>query len=262
MHAPDAPPAADTVLIESTYGDRSHPPGTVLDELGPALARLAARGGVAVVPVFAVGRAQTVMYAIAQLKARGEVPSGLRVYLDSPMAVSATELFQNHLSETRINRSELHAMARGTTLVHSVDESKALARLHGPRVILSASGMATGGRVLHHLALHAGDHRNLIVLTGHQSPGTRGARLAAGEKSIRIHGQDVAIRAEVVQLASASAHADASQLIDWLGQMAPAPQQVFVVHGDMEASDALRQRIAHGLGWNATVPLAGRSYAA
>ena len=261
MCAPDAPPAADTVLVESTYGDRSHPPGSVLDELGPPLARLAARGGVAVVPVFAVGRAQTVLHAIAQLKQRGDLPARLPVYLDSPMAVSTTELFEDHVGEHSLSRAELRAMARGTTLVHSVEESKALARLHGPRVILSASGMATGGRVLHHLALHAGDHRNLIVLTGHQSPGTRGARLAAGEKSIRIHGQDVAIRAEVVQLASASAHADASQLIDWLGQMAPAPQQVFVVHGDMEASDALRQRIAHGLGWNATVPLAGRSYA-
>ncbi len=259
MHAPDAPPAADTVLIESTYGDRSHPPGTVLDELGPALARLAARGGVAVVPVFAVGRAQTVMYAIAQLKARGEVPSGLRVYLDSPMAVSATELFQNHLSETRINRSELHAMARGTTLVHSVDESKALARLHGPRVILSASGMATGGRVLHHLALHAGDHRNMIILTGHQAGGTRGARIAAGEKTIRIHGRDVAIRAEVVQLATASAHADGDQLVAWLRSMPSTPRQVYVVHGEMAAADMLRQRIDHALGCPVEVPEHGDS---
>ena len=262
MHAPEPPPPADTVLIESTYGDRLHPPTSLQDELADALTRLAARGGVAVVPVFAVGRAQTLLHAIAQLKAQGRIPAHLPVYLDSPMAVSATQLFGEHMGAHRLNRAELEAMARGTTLVHTAEESKALARLHGPRVILSASGMATGGRVLHHLALHAGDHRNLIVLTGHQSPGTRGARLAAGEKSIRIHGQDVAIRAEVVQLASASAHADASQLIDWLGQMAPAPQQVFVVHGDMEASDALRQRIAHGLGWNATVPLAGRSYAA
>ena len=262
MHAPEPPPPADTVLIESTYGDRLHPPTSLQDELADALTRLAARGGVAVVPVFAVGRAQTLLHAIAQLKAQGRIPAHLPVYLDSPMAVSATQLFGEHMGAHRLTRAELEAMARGTTLVHTAEESKALARLHGPRVILSASGMATGGRVLHHLALHAGDHRNLIVLTGHQSPGTRGARLAAGEKSIRIHGQDVAIRAEVVQLASASAHADASQLIDWLGQMAPAPQQVFVVHGDMEASDALRQRIAHGLGWNATVPLAGRSYAA
>lgn len=259
MHAPDAPPAADTVLVESTYGDRSHPPGSVLDELGPALSRLAARGGVAVVPVFAVGRAQTVLHAIALLKSRGELPSGLPVYLDSPMAVSATQLFHDHMGELRLSRSELHAMARGTTLVHSVDESKALARLHGPRVILSASGMATGGRVLHHLALHAGDHRNMIVLTGHQAGGTRGARLAAGEKSIRILGRDVQIRAEVVQLATASAHADGGQLLDWLRAMPAAPRRVYVVHGELPAADMLRQRIEHQLRWSADVPEHGET---
>ena len=254
MCAPDAPPAADTVLVESTYGDRGHPSGSVLDELGPPLARLAARGGVAVVPVFAVGRAQTVLHAIARLKARGELPTGLPVYLDSPMAVSATELFQNHVGEHCLNRADLQAMARGTTLVHSVDQSKALARLHGPRVILSASGMATGGRVLHHLALHAGDHRNMIILTGHQAGGTRGARIAAGEKTMRILGREEQIRAEVVQLATASAHADGDQLLDWLRGLPAAPRRVYVVHGDLPAADMLRQRIEHELLWPAEVP--------
>ena len=261
MCAPDAPPAADTVLVESTYGDRGHPSGSVLDELGPPLARLAARGGVAVVPVFAVGRAQTVLHAIARLKARGELPTGLPVYLDSPMAVSATELFQNHVGEHCLNRADLQAMARGTTLVHSVDQSKALARLHGPRVILSASGMATGGRVLHHLALHAGDHRNMIILTGHQAGGTRGARIAAGEKTIRILGREVQIRAEVVQLATASAHADGNQLLDWLRALPAAPRRVYVVHGELPAADMLRQRIEHELHWTAEVPEHGDTVA-
>ena len=261
MCAPDAPPAADTVLIESTYGDRSHPPGSLLDELGPPLARLAARGGVAVVPVFAVGRAQTVLHAIALLKARGDLPRGLPVYLDSPMAVSATQLFEDHVGEHCLSHADLRAMARGTTLVHSVDESKALARLHGPRVILSASGMATGGRVLHHLLLHAGEHRNMIILTGHQAGGTRGARIAAGEKSIRILGRDVEIRAEVVRLATASAHADGDQLLDWLRGLPAAPRRVYVVHGDLPAADMLRQRIDHTLGWPAEVPEHGDTVA-
>ena len=261
MCAPDAPPAADTVLVESTYGDRSHPPGSVLDELGPPLARLATRGGVAVVPVFAVGRAQTVLHAIARLKSRGDLPAGLPVYLDSPMAVSATQLFESHMSEHCLSRADLHAMARGTTLVHSVDQSKALARLHGPRVILSASGMATGGRVLHHLALHAGDHRNMIILTGHQAGGTRGARIAAGEKSIRIHGRDVEIRAEVVRLATASAHADGGQVLDWLRALPAAPRRVYVVHGELPAADMLRQRIEHELLWAAEVPEHGDTVA-
>jgi len=254
MRAPEPPPEADAVLIESTYGDRVHPEDSVLDDLAAPLARLAARGGVAVVPVFAVGRAQTVLHAIAQLKQRGDLPRALPVFLDSPMAVQATGLYGRHRDEHRLDAAALHAMARGTTLVHSVEESKALARMHGPRVILSASGMATGGRVLHHLRLYAGDHRAMIILTGHQAAGTRGARIAAGEKSVRIHGQDVAIRAEVVQLASASAHADRAQLLDWLGRMPGRPGRVFVVHGEIAASDALREEIAHRLHWSAQVP--------
>ena len=121
---------------------------------------------------------------------------------------------------------------------------------------------ATGGRVLHHLALHAGDHRNMIILTGHQAPGTRGARLAEGEKNIRIHGQDVAVRAEVVRLSSASAHADGNQLIAWLRSMGHAPDQVYVVHGEMGAADLLRQRIEHELRWRASVPEHGSTCAA
>lgn len=124
-------------------------------------------------------------------------------------------------------------------------------------VILAASGMATGGRVLHHLMQHAGDHRNMIVLTGFQAPGTRGARLAGGETSIRIHGQEVAVRAEVVQIESASAHADGHQLLSWLHRMPSAPDQVYVVHGEREASDMLRERIEHEIKWRAQVPEQG-----
>ncbi|MCZ2407532.1 MAG: MBL fold metallo-hydrolase, partial [Burkholderiales bacterium] len=178
----------------------------------------------------------------------------LPVFLDSPMAVSTTGLFERYPGEHRLNAQQVHALSHCATMVETTDQSKALARRHGPMVILSASGMATGGRVLHHLALYAGDHRNMIVITGHQAPGTRGARIAAGEKSIRIHGQDVAIRAEVVQLTSASAHADATQTLAWLRRMEHAPEQVYVVHGEMQAADMLRERIAHELRWRAAVP--------
>ncbi len=262
MNPPEAPPQADTVLVESTYGDREHPPENLLEELGPALQRLAARGGTAVVPVFAVGRAQVVLHAIGLLKAQGVVPTALKVFLDSPMAVSTTGLFQHHMQEHRLNARLVHALEHGATMVQTPEQSKGLAKLHGPMVILSASGMATGGRVLHHLALHAGDHRNMIILTGHQAPGTRGARLADGEKTIRIHGQDVAVRAEVVRLSSASAHADGNQLIAWLRSMGHAPDQVYVVHGEMGAADMLRQRIEHELRWRATVPEHGSTLAA
>jgi metallo-beta-lactamase family protein len=232
----------------------------VLAELGPALHRLAGRGGVAVIPVFAVGRAQEILHAIDELKVRGEIPKNLPVFLDSPMAIHTTHLFDNYMDEHRLSSKQVMALTRCATMVNTPDESKALARRHGPMVILAASGMATGGRVLHHLALYAGNHRNMIILTGFQSPGTRGATLASGAPSVRIHGKDVSISAEVVQLQSASAHADAPQLMAWLRSMPTAPSQVYIVHGETGASDALRQQIEHGLGWRALVPEHGATW--
>ena len=260
MNPPMSAPAADTVLLESTYGDREHPKEDVLAELAPALKRLAARGGVAVVPVFAVGRAQALLHAIHLLKLRGEIPNSLPVFLDSPMAVHTTQLFEQHQGEHRLSSRETHALTHCATMVNSTDESRALASRHGPMVILSASGMATGGRVLHHLAHYAGNHRNMIILTGYQAPGTRGATLASGAKSVRIHGRDVELGAEVVQLQSASAHADAGQLLAWLKTMPQAPDQVYVVHGEMAASDQLRLRIKNELGWRAMVPEHGSTW--
>lgn len=260
MFPPDRPPSADTVLIESTYGDRLHPAENLLAELGPALHKLAGRGGVAVVPVFAVGRAQALLHAISQLKDRGEIPRSLPVFLDSPMAVHTTHLFEHHLGEHRLTAKEAHALTRTATMINSPEESKALASRHGPMVILSASGMATGGRVLHHIEQRAGNHRNMIILTGYQAPGTRGATLASKAKSVRIHGHDVEVNAEVVQLESASAHADAEQLMQWLRSMPHSPDQVYVVHGEMQASDALRARIQRDLGWRALVPEQGSTW--
>ncbi len=260
MNPPANAPAADTVLIESTYGDREHPKEEVLAELGPALNKLAKRGGVAVIPVFAVGRAQALLHAINLLKARGDIPTSLPIFLDSPMAVHSTHLFEHHPGEHRLNSKETHALTHSATMVRSTDESKALANRHGPMVILSASGMATGGRVLHHLGLYASDPRNMIILTGFQAPGTRGATLASGAKSVRIHGRDVAVNAEVVQLQSASAHADANQLLAWLRTMPKAPDQVYVVHGEMGAADEFRKRIQRELGWRAVVPEHGSTW--
>ena len=257
MNPPEPPPQADTVLIESTYGDRQHPREKLFEELGPLLKKLAARGGVAVVPVFAVGRAQAVLHTIAQLKAAGEIPKSLPIFLDSPMAIHTTALFERHPGEHRLNAQEVRNMDHVASMLETPEQSKSLAHRHGPMVILAASGMATGGRVLHHLVRYAGDHRNLIVLTGYQAPGTRGAALASGRSTIRIHAQDVAVRAEVAQIESASAHADANQLLSWLHKMPCAPGQVYVVHGEREASDMLRQRIEHEIKWRALVPEQG-----
>lgn len=260
MNPPDPALQADTVLIESTYGDRIHPKDDVLTELAVALQKVVKRGGVAVVPVFAVGRAQALLLAIELLKIKGDLPKSLPVFLDSPMAVHTTHLYEQHMDSHRLNRQQTRALTHSATMVNSTDESRALASRHGPMVILSASGMATGGRVLHHLAHYASDHRNMIVLTGYQAPGTRGAKLASGADTIRLHGRDVELKAEVVQLQSASAHADANQLLAWLNTMPSAPAQVYVVHGDAAAADALRWRIEHELGWRALVPEHGATW--
>lgn len=215
---------------------------------------------VAVVPLFAVGRAQALLHAINLLKDCGDIPHALPIFLDSPMAVHTTNLFEHHAGEHRLSKSEVRALTHGATMVSSTDESKALASRHGPMVILSASGMATGGRVLHHLEQHAGMHRNMVILTGFQAPGTRGATLASGASSVRIHGHDVAVKAEVVCLQSASAHADGNQLLDWLRAMPAPPAQVYVVHGESQASDTLRTRIQCELGWRAEVPEQGSTW--
>jgi metallo-beta-lactamase family protein len=178
------------------------------------------------------------------------------------MAVETTELYERHVGQHRLNAAQCRDMERVARLVTSVEQSKAIARQHGPKVVLAASGMATGGRVLHPLTQYLGDHRNMVVLTGYQAPGTRGAHLAQGTQALRIFGQEWPVRAEVVQLTSASAHADADQLMAWLTQLPNAPHRVFVTHGDMEAADALRARIEHRLGWRAMVPEHGSTWLA
>ncbi|TSE22208.1 MBL fold metallo-hydrolase RNA specificity domain-containing protein [Tepidimonas aquatica] len=254
MLPPDPPPQADAVVVESTYGNRQHPDTDLIEELAPLMARVAARGGTAVVPVFAVGRAQAILHAIAQLKRQHLLPAALPVYLDSPMAIHATALLERHLGEHRLSHHEVQQMTRTVKAAMTPDESKAIARHHGPKVILAGSGMATGGRVLHHLKLYLGDHRHMVILTGYQAPGTRGDTLQRGAASLRIHGEDWPVRAEVAQLLSASAHADGEGLLAWLRAIPGQPRHTFVVHGEPDAADTLRCRIERELRRTALVP--------
>jgi metallo-beta-lactamase family protein len=254
MQAPQPPPAADYVVVESTYGDREHPAVDVVTEMLGPIKKAIARGGVVVAPVFAVGRAQAMQYALAQLKSRGDLPNHLPVFLDSPMAINSTALYKRFAADHRLDAAQSSAMCSVAQCLRTAEQSKALAQRHGPMVILAASGMATGGRVLHHLKLYAQHARNLILLTGFQSPGTRGATLAAHEKTVRIHGQDIPVRAEVVQLESASAHADAVQIEQWLKRIPHAPKRCFITHGEDGPADMMRQRVERHLHWNVTVP--------
>lgn len=253
MKPPAAPPASDYLVVESTYGDRVHPPSDLEAELGPIIRSACARGATIVMPAFAVGRAQLLLLLLARLKAKGAI-ADVPVYLDSPMAIDATQLYRVFAGEHRLSWQEAAVMCRTATLVHTADQSKALADLAGPKIIVAASGMATGGRVIHHLKSFAPDPRNLILLAGFQAGGTRGAALAAGARSIRVHGQVVPVNAQVIQLSSMSAHADANELIAWMRQMPVPPKATFVTHGEPSASDALRERIQRELGWPTTVP--------
>ena len=257
MFPPVGLPEADYIVLESTYGDRQHAADGVEVQLAEVIARTVARGGIVVIPAFAVGRAQALLYLLSRLQARGAM-ADVPVYLNSPMAIDMTDIYLRHRAQHRLTPEECAAMCRMARMVRTTDESRVLSALRAPAVIVSASGMATGGRVLHHLKALAPDPRNSIVFAGYQAGGTRGARLVAGERTIRIFGQDVAVNAEVVSLQGMSAHADAGQLVDWLRTAPHAPKRVFLTHGEPAPADLLRQRIESELGWAAEVPRLGQ----
>lgn len=253
MRAPAPLEGADTLILESTYGDRRHPADDAEATIGAVIRETAARGGTVLIPSFAVGRAQTVMLAIARLKQRGEIPD-LPVFLDSPMATDATALYRKFRPLHRLTVQECRAMCNAARIVNGVEESKALAQLRVPSVIIAASGMATGGRVLHHLKNIAPDPRNHVLFVGFQAGGTRGAHLVAGAREVKIHGAWFDVRAQVSQVDGYSAHADADEIMRWLRAMRRAPSQVYLCHGEPEAADTLRQRIEEQLGWATRVP--------
>jgi metallo-beta-lactamase family protein len=257
MREPAPIARADYVVLESTYGDRLHDPQDGEALLAEVVKRTAARGGIVLIPAFAVGRAQTLLYAIYRMKARGAIPD-LPVFLNSPMAIDMTEIYHRHRAQHRLSVEECSGLCHVAKMVRSVEESRALNALRYPAIIVSASGMATGGRVLHHLKAMAPDRRNTVVFAGYQAGGTRGARMLAGERSIRIHGEDVEVNAEVVALPGMSAHADARQLVQWLATAPKPPRGIYLNHGEPGPADALRQRIERELGWDATVPRLGQ----
>lgn len=240
------------LVCESTYGNRIHPQVDAEAELTDVINRVARRGGVIIIPAFAVGRAQGLMLQIARLRHAGKIPD-VPIYLNSPMGIDATDIYHRHHDEHHVSWEECKAMFDVAQKVRTVEESKSLNRQSGPFIVISASGMLTGGRVLHHIAAFGSDPKNAIVLSGFQAGGTRGAALVRGERTLRIFGNEVEIRAEVVQLESLSGHADANELMEWMGK-APAPAMTYVTHGEPDSADALRYRIDHELGWNVRVP--------
>jgi len=244
---------ADYLVVESTYGNRRHSGRNPVEELAGHLQRAIDRKGVVVIPAFAVGRAQTLLHLIARIKAGGAL-EGVPVYLNSPMAIDATRIFRHYRSEHRLTEAECRAACGVAKMVNTPEESRALNTRSGPMIIVSASGMATGGRVLHHLQAFAPDARNMILFTGFQAAGTRGAAMVAGAEAVKIHGEYVPVRAEVANMESLSAHADYAEILGWLGGFSHPPKMTFITHGEPAAADELRRRIAESLGWECAVP--------
>ncbi len=258
MPAPAAAPEADWIVIESTYGDRRHPHTDPYAELAAVIDRTVRRGGVVVIPSFAVGRAQTLLHLIGGLKARAAI-ADVPVYLNSPMASEASVLYQRFPREHRLSAEQCRDLSRAAHFVSSIEESKQLNLRREPMIIISASGMATGGRVLHHLQAFAPDERNTIIFTGFQAAGTRGASMVAGAETVKLHGEWVPVRAEVVQLHNLSSHADRDQLLAWIKSAPRAPERVFVTHGEPAAAEALRAEIRRAYCPNVTVPEYGET---
>jgi metallo-beta-lactamase family protein len=257
MPPPQRVPHADVLLVESTYGNRVHPRGDAAQQLGAIVRDTVGRGGSVLLPSFAVGRAQALLLVLQRLKAAGEIPHKLPIFLDSPMAIEATALYQRHRRLLRVPGREIAMLTDGVTLVARAEQSIKLAQRHYPAVIISASGMATGGRVLHHLKALAPDPRHHVVFPGFQVGGSRGAKLVAGATEVKIHGELVPVRAQVSHLEVFSGHADAEGLMDWLRGFDGPPRQTFIVHGEPDAADALRSRIQDELHWRVRVPPQG-----
>ncbi len=244
---PTPPPACDILVVESTYGNRIHNAAPIREQIRKPFHEVFERGGTVLIPSFAVGRTQLVTLMLRELINAGELPD-VPIHIDSPMAVDATRIYSRHLGDLSLDedliedgRSRL--FPRNVQFHRSVAESKKLNQLSGPRIIVSASGMLTAGRVLHHLHHLLPDPNNLIMLVGYQAAGTRGRALLEGAKKLKMHGKQVPVRAEFLPLAGLSAHADSNELIQWIRSGKSTPSTVFVTHGEPDASKAFAERL-------------------
>ncbi len=257
LHDPQPVPRADYLLLESTYGNRHHP-RDVHEELAECVRVAAERGGALLVPAFAVGRTQELLWWIRQLEDEKRIPE-LPVYIDSPMAIDVTDIYLTHTNEHDLDMQMVRKTGQcplypeNFSLAKSQEDSMALNDIRGPVVIISASGMATGGRILHHLKLRLSDRRTTVLLAGFQAAGTRGRRLQEGADEVRIHGRDIRVRASVDTLDGLSAHADQSELLQWLSGFEEPPLETYLVHGEPTAAETLAGAIRERYGWTAQV---------
>jgi metallo-beta-lactamase family protein len=259
---PIAPPSCDYLVCESTYGDRDHTPSRPLDELEEVTNEALRRGGMMLVASFAIGRCQQLVYLLRTLMAAGRVPE-TPVWIDSPMAVDAMEVFRKHGGEHDFSEAKMQGVAESLAspfvrMAKTADESKAINNHRGPGIVIASSGMMNGGRILHHLARRLPDPSTTVLVAGFQAKGTRGRNLVDGAEFLRIHGRDVPVRAVIRKVDALSGHADRHELDRWLGSM-PAPKRTFLVHGEPPAARGLAAFLEDRRGWNVYVPALGES---
>lgn len=253
FYSPLPLPKVDYLVTESTYGNRLHKNTDVLEDLAKVIQETAQRNGVVLIPAFAVGRAQTMMYYLWRLKKQKRIPD-IPMYLNSPMATNVNDLMGKHKDLHKLSHAECAEVCDVVKYVRSAEESISLNKKTGPMLILSASGMLTGGRVLHHLKAFAPHAENTILLTGFQAAGTRGEALERGCEEVKVHGEYIPVRAAVKVLDNMSAHADYKEVIQWFSQSQIKPKRVFVTHGEPSAADELRRRLTETFQWNCWVP--------
>jgi metallo-beta-lactamase family protein len=253
MRAPDAICETDYLVLESTYGDRLHEGHNPQEKIGEIIRETAKRGGSVIIPAFAVGRAQMLLYYIYQLKMADKIPE-MPIFLDSPMAQNATDLLCRYQHEHRQSEEECNNFCSVADYVTTLEESHKIDHPNVPCIIIAASGMATGGRILRHLQQFAPNYRNTILFTGYQAGGTRGDRIVRGERKVKIFGEMVPIKAHVELLSNLSAHADYQEILDWLSTLKKNPKKVFITHGEPEAALSLKKKIEDKFGWTCVIP--------
>lgn len=253
MLPPAQIPHTDYLVLESTYGNRQHKKTEPVKEMGEIIRATTAKGGHVIIPAFAVGRAQMILYIIHQLKQQKTIPD-IPIFLDSPMAINATKLLCKYSNEHKFAPGLCQEICGSATYTPTVEESKAIAHIHMPSIIITASGMATGGRVLHHLKHYLPDPKNTILFTGFQAAGTRGHSLVGGQSEVKIHGEMYPVRARVENLSNTSAHSDYHETLAWLKGFARPPKKVFLTHGEPKASASLKRKIEQQLGWKVVLP--------
>jgi metallo-beta-lactamase family protein len=252
------------LVIESTYGDRDHSPTPMEDQIREALLATIERRGTVLIPSFAVGRSQLVTLLLRQLIRAGKLPD-VPIHIDSPMAVDATRIYSRHIGDLSLDESltedgRSRLFPQNVRFHRSVEDSKRLNELPGPRIIISASGMLTAGRVLHHLKRLLPDERNLVLLVGYQAEGTRGRAMLSGAGTVRVHGEDVPVKAPFIPIGGLSAHADRSELLRWASSSSKPPAKIFVTHGEPESSKALAEALEAKLGSRVFIPKHGERF--